>query len=75
MHIDPRDRLIRALAAQLGAERETRAALAGVIANGQLDREVLLALLQDPIPALSQEDLNRADALAGISHLGQARAA
>ncbi|AMJ61919.1 hypothetical protein [Bosea sp. PAMC 26642] len=75
MRIDPRDRLIRALAAQLGAERETRAALANVITNGQLDRDVLLALLQDPIPALSQEDLNRADALASVAHFNQARAA
>ena len=75
MRIDPRDRLIRALAAQLSAERETRTALAGVIANGQLDRDVLLALLQDPIPALSQEDLNRADDLASISGIGQAKAA
>lgn len=75
MRIDPRDRLIRALAAQLGAERETRAALAGVITNGQLDRDVLLALLQDPIPALSQEDLNRADMLASAYYPAQARAA
>ena len=64
MRNDPRDRLIRALAAQLGAERETRAAIADVVANGQIDREVLLALLEDSIPAWSQEDLNRADRLA-----------
>lgn len=64
MRNDPRDRLIRALAAQLAAERETRAAIASVVANGQIDREVLLALLEDPIPAWSQEDLNRADRLA-----------
>ncbi|HEY5798555.1 MAG TPA: hypothetical protein VIU82_26425 [Bosea sp. (in: a-proteobacteria)] len=64
MRNDPRNRLIRALAAQLGAERETRAAIADVVANGQIDREVLLALLEDSIPALSQEDLNRADRLA-----------
>lgn len=64
MRNDPRDRLIRALAAQLGAERETRAAIANVVANGEIDREVLLALLEDPIPAWSQEDLNRADRLA-----------
>lgn len=55
MRNDPRDRLIRALAAQLGAERETRAAITEVVANGQMDREVLLALLEDPIPAQSQE--------------------
>lgn len=64
MRKDPRDRLIRALAAQLGAERETRAAIASAVANGQIDREVLLALLEDPIPAWSQEDLIRADRLA-----------
>ncbi len=64
MRNGPRDRLIRALAAQLGAERETRAAIADVVANGQMDREVLLALLEDPIPAQSQEDLNRADRMA-----------
>lgn len=64
MRNDLRDRLIRALAAQLGAERETRAAIAEVVANGQFDREVLLALLEDPIPAWSQQDLNRADRLA-----------
>ncbi len=64
MRNDPRDRLIRALAAQLGAERETRAAIANVVANGQIDREVLIALLEDPISAWSQEDLNRADRLA-----------
>lgn len=64
MRNDPRDRLIRALAAQLGAERETRAAIADIVANGEIDREALLALLEDPIPAWSQEDLNRADRLA-----------
>jgi hypothetical protein len=64
MRNDPRDRLIRALAAQLGAERETRAAIAEVVGIGQIDRDVLLALLEDPIPAASQEDLNRADRLA-----------
>lgn len=67
MRNDPRDRLIRALAAQLGAERETRAAVAHVVASGQADREVLLALLEDPIPAWSQEDLNRADRLAAAA--------
>lgn len=64
MRKDPKDRLIIALAAQLRAERETRDALARAIANGLMDREVMLAILEDPVPALSQEDLNRADALA-----------
>ncbi len=75
MRNDPRDRLIRALAAQLGAERETRAAIADVVANGQIDREVLLALLEDPIPAWSQEDLNRADRLATAAKQHRAIAA
>ena len=75
MRNDPRDRLIRALAAQLGAERETRAAIADVVANGEIDREVLLALLEDPIPAWSQEDLNRADRLATSAKQHRALAA
>lgn len=66
MRHDPRDRLIRALAAQLGAERETRAAVAHVIANGMIDSEVLLALLEDPVPAVSQEDLDRANRVAAL---------
>lgn len=49
-----------ALAAQLRAERETRDALASVIANGQLDPEVLLAILSDPVPVITQEDVRHA---------------
>jgi hypothetical protein len=64
MRNDATNRLIVALGAQLRAERETREALAFVIANGQLDREVLLAILGDPAPALSADDLARADRLA-----------
>lgn len=75
MRNDPRDRLIRALAAQLGAERETRAAIAEVVGSGQIDRDVLLALLEDPIPAASQEDLNRADRLATSAAKRRAMAA
>ncbi|PZN94487.1 MAG: hypothetical protein DCF30_20255 [Hyphomicrobiales bacterium] len=74
MRISDKDRLIIALGAQLRAERQTREALAAVIGNGQLDRDVLLAILEDPIPALSQEDLVRADALASTPRY-QARAA
>jgi len=58
----PKDRLIAALAAQLRAERETRDALAGVIANGQLDREVLLAILADPVPVVTRDEIVRAEA-------------
>lgn len=75
MRISDKDRLIIALGAQLRAERETREALAVVIANGQLDRDVLLAILEDPIPALSQEDLVRANGLATRCGPTQARAA
>lgn len=75
MRISEKDRLIIALAAQLRAERQTREVLADVIRNGQLDRDVLLAVLEDPIPAASQEDLARADMLASAPHRRQARAA
>jgi hypothetical protein len=64
MPLTAKDRLIAALAAQLRAERETREALAFVIANGQLDRDVLSAILSDPVPVFTQDDLNRADELA-----------
>lgn len=74
MRTSDKDRLITALAAQLRAERETRKALAAVVANGQIDRDVLLAILEDPVPAPSREDLVRADALSRRPHLA-ARAA
>ncbi len=78
MRISDKDRLIVALGAQLRAERQTREALAAVIGNGQLDRDVLLAILEDPIPAssqdLSHDDLVRADAVSR-SHHPRARAA
>lgn len=75
MRNSDKDRLIVALAAQLRAERETREALAGVIRNGQLDREVLLAILEDPVPALSRDDLVHADTLLARPWPGPARAA
>ncbi len=50
MRSTAKDRLIVALGAQLRAERETRDALAAVIANGQLDPQVLQAILSDPVP-------------------------
>lgn len=59
--VSSRDRLIIALAAQLRAERETRAALAEIVANGQLDREVLTEVLTDPVPVITQDDLAFAD--------------
>lgn len=79
MRSSDKDRLIIALGAQLRAERQTREALAAVIGNGQIDPEVLLAILEDPIPPaqadLRHEDLMRANALGKGPHHPQARAA
>lgn len=63
MRISVKDRLIMALCAQLRAERETRAAFMAAVANGQLDPEVLTAILSDPVPVITRDDLNRAEAL------------
>jgi hypothetical protein len=71
MHLTAKDRLIAALAAQLRAERETRDTLAFVIANGQLDTDVLAAILTDPVPVFTQDDLNRAEALTRQDLAGQ----
>lgn len=65
MRVSAKDRLIMALCAQLRAERETRAAFTAAIANGQLNADVLTAILSDPVPVITQDDLNRAEALAG----------
>jgi hypothetical protein len=70
MPISGKDRLIAALAAQLRAERETREALAFVIRNGQLDRDVLTAILEDPIPVVTREDLAWAEQVAVKPHDG-----
>lgn len=63
MSASAKDRLIIALSAQLRAERDTREALAHVIANGQLDQAVLVAMLTDPIPVVTREDLADAERL------------
>lgn len=63
MPVSAKDRLILALCAQLRAERETRAALMAAIASGQLGPDVLTAILSDPIPVITQDDLNRAEAM------------
>ncbi|WP_312366694.1 hypothetical protein [Ensifer sp.] len=56
-HFDQRDRLILALYAQLKAERETRVALEEALENGVLSREVLQAIVSDPIPAITSDDI------------------
>lgn len=77
MRFTSKDRLIAALGAQLRAESETREALVGVIENGQFDSEVLLAILSDPVPVVTQDDLRHAGSwLAGTNpHCRPPRAA
>lgn len=55
--LDPRDRLIIALYAQLKAERETRETLEWVIRNGGLSEAVLEAIASDPVRPVSSDDI------------------
>jgi len=63
MQFDPKDRLILALAALLRAERET------ALEDESISRETLLAMISDPIPVITQEDLNFAERFAYSRHL------
>lgn len=54
---DPRDRLIMALYAELKAERSTREALEEAIRSGVVSREVLSAIVSDPVPVVTSEDV------------------
>ena len=63
MFVSAKDRLIIALCAQLRAERDTRTALAAVIESGQLDPQVLSAIITDPVPVILQSDLAEAERL------------
>lgn len=56
-HFDHRDRLILALYAQLRAERETREALEWAIENDAISPEVLQAMIADPVPVITSEDV------------------
>ena len=62
--MDHRDRLIMALSALLRSERETRDAFETCIAAGVLDPETLQAIISDPIPVITREDLNYAEDIA-----------
>lgn len=62
--MDPRDRLILALSALLRAERETRDAFEAAIAAGALQPETLQAIVADPIPFITQDDVNAAEEFA-----------
>ncbi len=51
--------MILALYAELKAERETRAALEDAIAQGVVSPEILRAIISDPVPVVTQEDIVR----------------
>jgi hypothetical protein len=63
-NFDDKDRLIFALCALLRAERETRAAFEAALASGAVSREALSAILSDPIPVVTNDDLRLAEELA-----------
>ena len=67
--MDDKDRLILALAALLRAERETRGALMEVLEEDSISRETLLAILSDPIPVVTREDIEFAERFALSKHL------
>jgi len=60
---DPRDRLIMALYAELKAERATREALEDAIRNGVVSREVLSAIVADPVPVVTSDDIAEIEAV------------
>lgn len=66
--MDDRDRLILALSALLRAERETRHSYEACIAAGVLDSEILQAIITDPVPIITQDDINYAEAMALNTH-------
>jgi hypothetical protein len=69
--MDGRDRLILALSALLRAERQTRFAFETCIEAGVLEPETLQALLSDPVPVITQDDLNYAEEAAmRMTHAG-----
>ena len=66
--MDDRDRLILSLSALLRAERETRHSYEACIAAGVLDAEILRAIVADPVPIITQDDVNFAEAMAFSTH-------
>ncbi len=69
--MDQRDHLILALSALLRAERQTRYAFETCIAAGVLQPETLEALIGDPIPVITQDDINYAEDVAmRMNHTG-----
>jgi hypothetical protein len=70
---DRKDRLILALAALLRAERQTRDAFEEAVADERISRETLQAMLSDPVPVITREDLAFAEDFAFSRHLPPAR--
>ncbi len=56
-NVDRKDRLILALAALLRAERETRGALEAALQNDSVNIETLRAILADPVPVITEDDI------------------
>jgi len=69
--IDPKDRLIAALFAQLRAERETREALTWAIRSGVTSNEVLEALAGDPVPVATADDVATLERLLALDDAGR----
>lgn len=67
--MDSKDKLILSLAALLRAERETRGALMEVLEEDSIPRETLLAMLSDPVPVVTREDIDFAERFAMSRHL------
>ena len=61
---DQRDTLILALSALLRAERQTRFAFETCLGAGVLKPETLQAMVSDPIPIVTQDDINYAEMVA-----------
>lgn len=71
---DPRDRLILALYAELKAERATREALEEAIRNGVVSAEVLSAIVSDPVPVVTSDDIAQIEtALASDADISRRR--
>jgi hypothetical protein len=69
--MDQRDHLILALSALLRSERQTRYAFESCIAAGVLQPETLQALVSDPVPVITQDDINYAEDVAmKMNHAG-----
>ncbi|WP_421522373.1 hypothetical protein [Ochrobactrum quorumnocens] len=68
-NVDRKDRLILALAALLRAERETRGALEAALQNESVNLETLRAILSDPVPVITEDDIAFAEHFARSRHL------